>query len=354
MARFLKTKKEHIGLSPDSLYFRGEQKIDITQFSIYCFDNDEVLLEKSTEVKDVLSKVKRDKNNWINIYGLHEVDKLQQLTETLGVSQHVLADVLNTHARPKLVEHECCLYLSLKMLNYNEEKNEVQTENIVFVLNEGTLISFQERVGDVFNPVRERLQNSKRKIRQLGCDYLLFALIDIVIDNYNYIISRVGERIEAIDERLIHSSEKELLHQINDYKSELLYLRKAVIPCKELISSLLKAETDYILDDSFIYYQELQSNIHQAAESVGNYKEMLSDQLNIYHTNVSSKLNDVMKVLTIFSVIFIPLTFIAGIYGTNFEYIPELKLKFGYFGMLVVMIIVTGIMLLYFKRKKWL
>ncbi len=354
MARFLKAKKEHIGLSPDSLYFRGEKKIDNTLLNLISYNKDQIEVYRPAEVSELITSINKNCINWINIYGLHDVDLLHDLTSQINISQHVLADVLNTHARPRIVEHEDCLYLSLKMLTYEEEKNAVQTENIAFIIKEGMLLSFQERVGDVFNPVRDRLQNPKRRVRNLGSDYLLFALVDIIIDNYSYIISKIGEKVEMMDELLINSTNRNLLHQLNTYKSELLYLRKAVHPCRELILSLVKLDTEFIDDDNLIFFNELQSNINQALDSVNSYKEMLSDQLNIYHTNVSSKLNDVMKVLTIFSVAFIPLTFIAGIYGTNFDYIPELKWRFGYFGMWGVMLVVTLAMMFYFKRKKWI
>ena len=182
----------------------------------------------------------------------------------------------------------------------------------------------------------------------------MHTLIDIIIDNYTYIISKIGENIEILDEKVLQSTDKSILHLINSYKSELIYLHKTIVPCKEMIFNLLKMDTEYIDDDNMIFYKELQSNINQAVDSLNNYKEILSNQLNIYHTQVSSRLNDIMKFLTIFSVIFIPLTFIAGIYGTNFEFIPELKFKYGYPLMLVVMLIVTIIMLVYFKKKKWL
>ncbi len=240
------------------------------------------------------------------------------------------------------------------MLQQDEETNKISVENLSLIITETVLLSFQEKKGDVFEPVRERIRNQRKRIRNSGTDYLAFALLDIVVDNYIYIIGVLGEKIETLEETLLQEPRKSVIDEIYTYKRELNFLRKSITPAKEMILSLSKMESELIDESTHVHFKELLDNIHQATDSSDTYREILSDQLNIYHTTISSKLNDVMKFLTIFSVIFIPLTFIAGIYGTNFEVVPELKYEYSYFIMWGVMIIVAIGMLMYFRKRNWL
>ncbi|GAF03223.1 magnesium/cobalt transporter CorA [Saccharicrinis fermentans] len=355
MARFLKSNKEHIGLAPDRIVFRGEKKIDDTLIHLFKYDEGSLT---ETEIDDLANLDKYDlknANSWINVYGLHDERVMANFSKYLHIAPVIISEVLNTHSRPRVIEYDNCLYVSAKMasLKINDDQK-VNTENIVFLLKDKQLITFQEKKGDVFNPVRERLRNNKKKLRLLGSDYLMYTLIDIIIDNYTYIISRMGEKVENLDEKLLHSTDQSVLTEISFYKSEFIYLHKTIFPCKEMVFNLKKLESEYIQDDNIVFFRELQGNINHAVDSLNNYKEILANQLNIYHTQISSRLNDIMKFLTIFSVIFIPLTFIASIYGTNFEFIPELKLTYGYPMMLLAMIVVALIMIIYFKKRKWI
>lgn len=353
MARFLKTKKETIGLSPDAIHFRGEKKSDYTKLRVINYDADEIEEIEVKNIQEVSPYKNTTKTCWFNIDGLHDEAIMSNLSSEFDIDPIIISDVLNTHARPKIHEYDDCIYISVKMLQFNEKKQRISSENLVLIFKEHLLISFQEKVGDVFEPVRERLRKNKKRIRSSGPDYLTFALLDIVIDNYIYIISRIGEKIESLDQELISNPSKEIIEDINYFKGEINYLRKIIKPCRELIVRFVKTESDLIQDNTFINLRELHNNIDLANDSVDSYREILSDQLSVFHTNVSNKLNDILKFLTIFSVIFIPLTFIAGIYGTNFDNIPELHLKYGYFIMLGIMIIVAVSMIFYFKRKKW-
>ena len=255
--------------------------------------------------------------------------------------------------RPKVQEYDNCIFISIKMLRQDQETDLLIVENLSLIITKSVLISFQERKGDVFEPVRERIRKQKKRIRNSGTDYLAFALLDVVIDNYIYIIGLLGDKIETLEENLSEEPKQSIINEINTYKRELNFLRKNIKPAKEMILALSKMESDLIDEESDIHFKELQDNINHASDSSDSYREILSDQLNIYHTTISSKLNDIMKFLTIFSVIFIPLTFIAGIYGTNFDVLPELHYKYSYFIMLGVMVSVAIGMLIYFKKKKW-
>jgi magnesium transporter len=354
MARFLRSKKEDIGIAPDALHFRGDKKTDKTRLRVFDY-NEETLTEMEVEkVSELLKYRGTNSTSWINIDGLYDTELLEALATDFNIESLALSDILDTHMRPKVHEYDTCILISVKMLRYDEALEEIIAENLVLILKENLLLTFQEQVGDVFNPIRERLRKNKKRIRSAGPDYLAFALLDIVIDNYIYLISLLGEQIEALDDELIQNPSMDNLREINDLKSEINFLRKNVKPCREMVLKFTKLDSDLIDEGMYVHFQELQNNIDMANEAVDGYREILSDQLNVFHTNVTNRLNDILKFLTIFSVIFIPLTFIAGVYGTNFDHIPELHFRYSYFIMLGVMLLIASGMIIYFKRKKWL
>jgi len=354
MARFVKKQKNEIGLPPDEWYFRGNKKIDSVLLRVIDFDPDNLEENAIKTVKEVLKYQDRDTVTWFNVDGLHNKEVMEEIANGFKFDNLVLANVMDTQARPRVLEFSNCIFLSIKMLQQNENTGAISVENLSLIITDSVLISFQEKKGDVFEPIRERIRNHKKRIRSSGTDYLAFALLDIVIDNYIYIISILGDKIEGLEESLLLDPKKSLIDEINSYKRELNFLRKNTNPAKEMILSLSKMESEFIAETTYVHYKELLDNINQATESSDSYREILSDQLNIYHTIISSRLNDIMKFLTVFSVIFIPLTFIAGVYGTNFDVLPELHFKYSYFVMLGIMLIVAIGMLIYFKRKKWL
>lgn len=354
MARLTKKQKKEIGLAPDELYFRGEQRSKSVNLTVIDFDtenNVETTINSPIDAKDFEQKATV---TWFNIDGLHDKKIMGEIASVFEFDPLILADVMDTQARPKIHDYKNCLAVSIKMLQHNAASNTITVENLSLVLTSSMLFSFQEIKGDVFEPVRERIRNEKRRIRKSGTDYLMFALMDIVVDNYIYIITILGEKIENLEDKLLTNPDKDVIENINSLKQELNFLRRNIKPAKEVILALSKSDSEFIKDENAVHFKELVDNINQAVEVSDSYREILSDQLNIYHTTISSKLNDIMKFLTVFSVIFIPLTFIAGIYGTNFEFVPELKFKYSYFIMWGVMIVVAILMLFYFKRKKWL
>jgi magnesium transporter len=354
MARFINKSQTDIGESPFEMRFRGSKKSDKIFMRVLDFDADNLEELKLKEFKEISKYLHTDTVTWLNVDGLHDSNLIQQIGEVFELDRMIMSEVLNTDQRPKIQEYNDCLFVSCKMLQFNEKKNQLISENLSLVISDKLLISFQERRGDVFEPVRDRIRKQKKKIRTSGTDYLAFALIDIVIDNYIYILSLMGDRIESLEEKLINNPKPEVLILINEYKREINFMRKNIMPAKEMAMALVKSDTEFLDDDNVgVHLKELLDNINQAVEISDSYREILSDQLNIYHMTLSSKLNDVMKFLTIFSVIFIPLTFIAGIYGTNFDHLPELHYEYSYFIMWGVMISVTLGMLYYFKKKDW-
>lgn len=354
MARFVTKKKEHIGLAPDDISFRGEKKMDEVVLRLVDYDAEHLKENKITAVTDILGYRKKSTVTWFNIDGLHDSEVIEAIAEGFEFDHLVLAEVMDIDARAGVQEFQDCIVISIKMLQQDPETEHISVENLSLILTDTVLLSFQEKRGDVFEPVRERIRAEKKRIRNGGVDYLAFALLDIVVDNYIYIIGVLGEKIEMLEENLLLEPKKSTIDDIYTYKRELNFLRKNITPAKDMIMTLSKMESELISESTHIHFQELLDNIHQATDSSETYREILSDQLNIYHTTISSKLNDVMKFLTIFSVIFIPLTFIAGIYGTNFEVVPELKYEYSYFIMWGVMLVVAIGMLIYFKYRKWL
>lgn len=343
-----KKKKEEIGLSPFDLVFRGKKKIDkvvtkVIQYSADSISEFEIdTPEQLTELKD------SHKSVWLNIYGVDNVNLMKYIADTFAINNIVLSDVMNPSIRPRLQEVDNCLFFNVKLFG----KDNVGIDNLSLIITNNTLFTFQEKQGNYFNPIRERLQ-SRSKIRKSGPDYLAFAILDVVIDSYIYRIGELGERIEALDEDVEDGYPNGFTENIVELKRELNTIRKVVKPVRELIHALAKLDNDLISDENTVHYKELVDNINEANDLTENYREMLYDMLNMYHTNVSSRLNEIMRLLTIISVIFIPITFIAGVYGTNFDFMPELHLKWGYFAMLGLMAVVVLIMLWYFRRKKW-
>ncbi len=354
MARFIRKSKHEIGISPDDLLFRGEKKSDKVILSIIDFDSENMEEKVISSVDEAMQYQTRDTVTWFNIDGIHDDKVMDDISKRFELDKLILADVMNTQVRPVMTEYPNCIFIALKMLQHDEKTGEINSEHLSIILTKSCLLTFQEREGDVFEPVRNRIRQQRKRIRSSGIDYLTFALIDTVIDNYIYILSLLGEKIDVLGENLIDNPKKQHIDEINNYKKELNFLRKSINPATEMILALSKTESELISDSTEIHFKELLENIKLATEASDSYREILSDQLNIYHTILSSKLNDIMKFLTVFSVIFIPLTFIAGIYGTNFDFLPELHYKYSYFIMLGVMLVLALGMLRYFKKKKWL
>jgi len=354
MARFVKKQKQEIGSSPDSLHFRGKRKMDEVLLRVIDFDSENLEENAVKTVAEVLKYQNTNTVTWFNIDGLHNESIMEEIARGFNLDTLVLAGVMDIHSRPTIIEYPECIFISLKMLQHNVKTGSISVENLSLILTQHVLITFQEAKGDVFEPVRERIRGQKRRIRRSGPDYLAFALLDTVVDNYIFIISEFGDKIEDIEDKLILNPNQKIVDQINSYKRELNFLRKNINPAKEMILAFSKMESELVDETTDVHLKSLLDNISHAVDATDNYREILSDQLNIYHTTMSTRLNDIMKFLTVFSVIFIPLTFIAGVYGTNFDVLPELHFKFGYYVMWGVMVCLAVIMLIYFRKKKWI
>lgn len=354
MARFFKKRTENEGMPPGSLIFIGTKKIDQPYIRYREYNSEEMSIEKELSITD-LPHLKSDKIQWYNSVGLHDADFMREIEEKLDIHPLAMEDVMNTGQRAKFEEFEQHIFVTLKMLRFDEVKLLVSTEQVSFIFNHDFLITFQEEPGDNFDPIRKRLENSKGLLRKSGPDYLAYALLDSIVDNYIYLIEKMGEKIDDLELKVLENTDKDLLRQINGYKRELHFILKVVKPVRELINNLIRSQTSFVRKDKVIpYYKDLEGLVTHAIESVETYRTLLTDYLNLYHSNMSTKMNDIMKVLTIFSAIFIPLSFFAGVYGTNFEYFPELDYRYSYFIFWGVIIAAATTMLFYFKRKGWL
>lgn len=346
-------KKEDIGLSPYELKFRGQKKTKDVRIQVIDFDLNEVRETEITETSELKKYVNTQSLTWINVDGLHNEQIISDISNIFAIPADILSDVMEPSSRPQAEEFDNGFFVSIKMMEFDEKKSRVTVDNLSLIVMDGILITFQEEKGDVFNPVRERIRKHKTKIRTSGSDYLAFALLDVVIDNYIYILGIYGEKVETLEEKISLNADKQMLNVINLFKQELNSLRIDIKPAKEMIMSLVKLDTDFIEEENEKHYKELQDNINQAVDLLDYYREVLYDELNIYHTSMSTKLNDTIRTLTIISVIFMPLTFIVGVYGTNFDYIPELKWEYGYYSMWLVMMVIVLLMIWYFKKKRW-
>ena len=354
MARFIKDRTASKGQMPGSLILIGKQKMEQPVIQLMEFDGENLEESKLDSIEEAMACKDTESVSWINIYGIHDMQMMQRLGEIFELHPLFMEDILNTDQRPKYEDGDNYDAFILKMLKYDEESNRISAEQFTLILGKNYVVSLQEQTGDVFNPVRERIRNNKRRLRLKDADYLAYALLDTIVDNYILITETFGRKVEALEERLFSLQDKNIGNEIYKLKTELTYLRKSVRPVRELISQVMKSDNSLFQEKYLHYLNDLNDLVIQATDAIELYSGMISDHLNIYSTNVNNRTNDVMKVLTIFASIFIPLSFLAGVYGMNFELIPELNFKYSYFIFWFVVLSIVAGLLIYFKRKKWL
>lgn len=341
------------GLPPGQAVFVGMQKMESAVLDVINFTPDELLEKQNCTLEEALNMAKSNSVTWINVSGIHDTDLIDRIG--LGLELHPLTceDIVNTDQRPKLEEFPGYIFLVLKMMTYHEERKDIDVEHVSLLLGKGWVVSFQERPGDVFDPVRERIRTSVGRIRKSGPDYLVYALMDSVVDNYFVAIEGIGEYIEILDEEIIADPEPSHMNEIHRLKRCILSLRKAVWPLREEIGTMDKNQSELLAPETGTFLRNLYDHTIQVIDMVETHRDLLGGMHDTYLTSVSNRMNDIMKVLTIIATIFIPLTFIAGVYGMNFHHMPELSKAWAYPAVLLLMLIVAGIMVWYFKRKKW-
>ncbi|MBE0558305.1 MAG: magnesium/cobalt transporter CorA, partial [Proteobacteria bacterium] len=291
--------------------------------------------------------------SWIHIDGLHETRLLEQMGTAFGLHPLILEDILNTEQRPKSEDHSDYLYVVLRLF-HEDAGGALEPEQVSIVFGRNWLISLQEKEGKLFDPIRERLRNEKGRLRKAGADYLAHALLDATVDSYFVILDKFGEKIEDLEAVLIGRPSPQTLQAIQALKREIILLRKSAWPLREMIGSLGRSDSPLIREQSALYFRDVYDHAVQVIDTIETYRDMLSGMLDIYLSSISNRMNEVMKVLTIIATIFMPLSFLAGIYGMNFRYLPELEWRWGYFGLWGVMVAIALVMLIAFRRKKWL
>ena len=354
MSRIIKKISKKAGLPPGTLIHIGAKKAEKVRITIIDYDEAQFQEKEAKTVEECLPFKDKPTVTWINIDGIHQVETIEKIGKHFSIHPLLLEDIANAGQRPKMEDFEDYIFIVLKMLCYDEKDNEIKVEQVSIIVGTNFVISFQEREGDVFNPIRERVRNGKGRIRKMGTDYLAYSLMDVIIDNYFIILEKLGERIEGIEKKLVTNPTPETLQEIHNLKREMIFLRKSVWPLRELISGMERAESPLIKECTRIYLRNIYDHTVQVIDLIETSRDMLSGMLDIYLSSVSNKMNDIMKVLTIIATIFIPLTFIVGIYGMNFQYMPELGWRWGYFGVLSIMVIIGIGMLIYCRMKKWL
>lgn len=347
--------KAKLGLSPGSLIFTGIQKMKTVDITLICYSEDDVSVHKPQTVSEALKAIEAYEGNcWINIDGLHEVAVIEQLCLYLGVHKLTIEDILSVNQRPKIEEHADYIHLAVKMLALQNEDQEISYEQVSFLLKGKVLATFQEITGDAFGYVRTRITENKGLIRRKGTDYLLYALLDSIVDYYFVVLESIGEQLSEIETELLENPDKRSLNKIHHSRKEMLNIRRSIYPLREVVNRLEKIEEPVLSQGLGIYIRDLYDHTLRVMETIESFRDTVSGLLDLYMNSVSNRMNEIMKVLTIIATIFIPLTFIAGVYGMNFDNMPELHWENAYFGALGIMLLIFIGMLIYFRRKKWL
>jgi magnesium transporter len=343
-----------VGLAPGTLVHIGEKKVEKVRIKLVAYNSENIIEKELNNVEECLNfKDQPGTNLWINVDGLDQVEVIAKLGSYFEIHSLTLEDVLNTEQRPKMEDYESYIYTVLKIMLLDSQEKEITVDQISIIFGYNYIISFQERDVGIFNPLRERLKNPASRLRKYGVDYLAYGLIDAVVDNYFLILEHFGEEIEDIEDELIVHPAPETLKIVQKYKRDMIILRKSVWPLRELINGLQKTESEIIKDTTRIYLRDIYDHTVRVIESVEDLRDILASMMDIYLSSVSNKMNDIMKVLTVIATIFIPLTFIVGVYGMNFDNMPELHWSWGYPAVMLLMASIGITMFIYFKRKQW-
>lgn len=341
------------GLPPGTLVHLGRHIGDKATITVINYNSDTFRKATTTDVEECFAFIDPAMTTWINVDAISDPKIVESIGTHFGLHSLLLEDVMSTDQRPKMDDYEDYLYIVLNRLLYDMDSQSVDSDQVSFVLGRDYLITFLERPSHVFNPVIERMQVDKSRERKNGPDYLLYALMDVIVDNYFAIIEKGDDMLEDLESKLVAGERIQTLKTIQKMKKQLITVRKTIWPVREAIASIERNESNLISPSLSIYFRDLYDHSIHAFNNVEIMREMVSGSLEIYLSSVSNRLNEVMKVLAIISTIFMPLTFIAGVYGMNFKNIPEIESRYGYAGSLVLMGLVVIAMVIFFKKKKW-
>jgi magnesium transporter len=367
--RIFTGKSRKAGLPPGTLLYTGDQQEVPAGVNLITFTSDSYR-EESVDHDQLGSVIApfchlcsddsasidqpREELAWLNIDGLHNLDIIRTVGDGLSLHPLLLEDILSTGQRPKLEDYGDYYFVVLRMIRFNDSSEMIESEQVSIVVSPRMVLTFQERPGDVLDPIRERIRHGTGRVRKNSTDYLSYAIIDAIVDNYFTVLEKMGDKIEVLEEELMGNPDDDTLRKIHQLKREMIDLRRSVWPLRELVNGLAKSESKMISDGTRIYLRDVYDHTIQVIDTIESYRDMVSGMMDIYLSSVSNRMNSVMKVLTIIATLFIPLTFFAGIYGMNFHHMPELAWKWAYPLFWVVCLITVTVMLVLFRRKKWL
>lgn len=350
--KLVQKRSKKTGLPPGTLIHIGERKAEAVKIGVFNYAG--ARCDEHTVTKlDELQPPADETVIWVDVGGVHKVEVLEAFGKQFNLHPLLLEDIANTDQRPKLDDYETYFFLVMKMLSVTD-RGDILVEQVSFVLGRNFVLSFQENGTDVFRSVRDRLRGGKGRLRQNGSDYLLYALVDAIVDQYFAVLETLGEKIETLQERVMADPKPDTLKDINALKRQLLFVRRAVWPLREATNTLSRSECPFLHEPTKVFFRDVYDHVVQIVDTIETLREMVSASLDIYLSSVSLRLNAVMRVLTVITTIFMPLSFIASIYGMNFEYMPELKWDWGYPLVLGLMGAVAAVMLIGFRRRKWL
>jgi len=350
-------RSRHADLSPGTPVHIGKSSDKPVRISLMAYNADSIEEKEISAIDEILSYKNSGKMLWINVDGLYQTQVVEKIGNIFGIHPMTLEDILNTTHRPKMEEFDGHIFITLKTLCYKvteKDEDEIEAEQLSLVFGNNFLLSFQEEAGDVFDLIRERIRKGKGRIRNAGSDYLAYALSDAVTDQYFEILEFLDDMMESSEEELLTNPTPKLFQELHDIKREIIFFRRQVWPLREIFSNLANGDFSLVHISTRIYLNDLRDNVVQMIDAIESFRDILSSMTDIYLSSISNRMNEVMKVLTIISTIFIPLTFMAGVYGMNFKYMPELEWRWGYFGVLGLMLVAALMMILWFKGKKWL
>lgn len=348
------------GTPPGTAEHVGKQRVQDVKVMLCDYDSSYLEIRSIEQIEKSRPLPGRSFKTWINVQGLHDIAKLQRIWSYFELHPLIREDIVNTHQRPKMEVYNNCLFFVLKMFTYCDKNHELQSEQINIILGTSHVLSFQETDRDYFKPVADRLSVKDSRIRREGADYLAYALIDTVVDHYFKVIQQIDNEIEEVEDRLFEDEDDDLLQQVHEIRRKVVQFRKAIWPLRDVLHTTIRDESDFVTDNTKLFLRDVYDHMVQMIENIESFREAVLSLHDLYRSKMSNRMNEIMKVLTIIATIFIPLTFIAGIYGMNFNpaaspyNMPELNLYWGYPVSLIIMAVTAAVMIFYFKRKDWL
>lgn len=353
MTRMTKKRSLKAGLPAGTLVHIGERKTEKATISVIAYDQDNFCEIDFSQVGDRVSSMGEGGVTWINVNGIHDKDIIENIGRLFSLHPLLLEDIMNTDQRPKMEEHEDYVFISMKMLASEGAPNVIRDEQVTLIFGRGFLLSFQESEPDEFLSVKKMIMNGRGRIRRMGSDYLAYTLMDMIVDNYFVVMEKLGEEIESLETELIKNPKQETLRSIHRLRREMIFVRRSVWPLREVIGDLERRGTVFVQEGTSIYLRDIYDHIIHVIDTTETFRDIIAGMIDIYLSSASNRMNEIMKVLTIIATIFIPLTWIVGIYGMNFDYMPELRSPLGYPVVMAIMVVIGLVMIFYFRRKKW-